>query len=150
MSELKPQWYLITSNRIPNSNWILRGNPDRNGFDLQETFCEDFGQVLTPLGEDLNAVSIRKVPENTVFAGFIWGDGTYFNRVDRREDYYGILGEFRRTSADTFEIHGPNGQVLIDESGFGEDETLPRVLPPEAFGLRRAAWWEETYPWCKS
>jgi hypothetical protein len=143
----QPQFFLITSVNIPADLWILSEDETAQG---DKTFDgrieEDFGQVLTPLGNDLTKATIS-VPGDTKFAGVLWGDGEHFD-MDR-DPVWGILGEIERIGMNHYCVRGANGTVIADslEMKDGGDE-IPHVMPPEVFGLKRQPWWNSVYAWC--
>lgn len=138
------QFYLITSPNIPDNLWLLT---EVLGIDkkVHGKITEDFGQTLKPLGPDLSVVDRVVVPEDTKFAGILWGDGEHFDEYGG--DTWGILGELERIGSSEVVIHGVNGEVIADFP-VGEDG-IPHVIPPEAFGLTRKPWWNNAYDWCK-
>ena len=139
---MKPQWYLIHSPNIPENLWLLTEDTGSDK-DFRGWIEEDFGQVLTPLGEDLTNVKIS-VPPDTKFAGILWGDGTHFDEY--KGSTWGILGEVERRSSFHGALHCVDGKEI--GITFDGDDGFPHVMPPEAFGLKRHAWWNDVFTWC--
>lgn len=132
------QFYLITSANTPEDLWIFSEDKG-NGKDFNGKITEDFGQTLTPLGEDLTDVSVI-APEGSKFAGILWGDGEHFDEY--RGNTWGILGTIERKSSTRGVIHCVDGEEIEF------DETIPQVMPAEAFGLTGKPWWKTAYHWC--
>lgn len=144
----KLQFYLIASTNIPTNLWIL--NEDDSGVDkkFHGKIDEDFEQVLTPLGDDLSNATVT-VPEDTKFAGILWGDGEHFDQYITPN--WGIVGEIERVGSYHCRIRGADGSVIAEfEDIKNECDDIPHVMPPEAFGLQRKPWWNDTYLWCSS
>ncbi len=142
----QPQFYLIAAAQIPANLWILNED-DETDKDFRGKIREDFGQVLTPLGDNLSDATVT-VPEGTRFAGILWGDGEHFDEYDTPD--WGILGEIERVGSYHCHIRGADGAVIAEFEDIKEDcDDIPHVMPPEAFGLRRKPWWNSEYPWCK-
>ena len=142
----KPQFYLIASTNIPTNLWIL--NEDDSGVDKEfhGQIEEAFGQVLTPLGDDLSKATVT-VPEGTKFAGILWGDGEHFEEYNTPN--WGIVGEIERVGGYHCRIRGADGSVIAEFEDIKEEcDDIPHVMPPEAFGLQRTPWWNAKYPWC--
>lgn len=143
----EPQFYLVTSANIPSDLWIFtQDEADVGDKDFDGRMKEDFGQVLTPLGDDPAKFNIS-VPTNTKFAGILWGDGEHFD-MDR-DPTWGIPGEIERVGMNHCRIRGADGTVIAEFTD-NEEECggIPHVMPPEAFGLQRKPWWNQVYPWC--
>ncbi|MEL6414269.1 MAG: hypothetical protein AAFQ15_04940 [Pseudomonadota bacterium] len=142
-----PQYYLFYSPVLPEGLDPLALVPARENDDLAYEFRQGFEPELRPLGSTV-AQAVVRVPEGTVFAGVIYGDGDLFRESHGRS--YGVLGEFQRISYDELAVRDVNGQIVaeIDTSFVGI--TLPAVLPPEAFGLQRHPWWNTDKFWNES
>lgn len=143
----KPQFYLITSVNIPADLWILSEDEAALGDkEFDGRIMEDFGQVLTPLGNDPTKFNLS-APTDTKFAGILWGDGEHFE-MDQAPTW-GILGEIERIGMSHCRVRGVDGTVVAEFEDI-EDECggIPHVMPPEAFGLKRKAWWNNVYAWC--
>lgn len=142
----KPQFYLIASSNIPADLWILTGDRNQVDKDFDGLITEDFGQTLTPIGENIPTATFV-LPGDTKFAGVLWGDGEHFDMS--REPTWGILGEIERVGMNHCCIRGADGTVIAEFTDI-EDECggIPHVIPPEAFGLKRKPWWNQVYAWC--
>lgn len=142
----QPQFYLITSPNIPADLWILSEDDSGVDKDVFGRIEEDFGQVVTPLGDDLTKASIS-VPKDTKFAGILWGDGEHFDEYC--DPGWGIIGEIERIGSYHCRIRGADGSVIAEFEDIKNDcNDIPHVLPPEAFGLARKPWWNDVYHWC--
>ena len=142
-----PQYYLFFSTALPEELDPLVLDCTRENEDLAFEFRPGFEPMLQPLGATVVDTAIR-VPEGTVFAGVVYGDGNHFRESHGRS--YGVLGEFQRISYDELAVRDVNGQIIaeIDTSFIGV--TLPAVLPPEAFGLQRHPWWNTDKFWSET
>lgn len=142
-----PQFYLFYSPALPEELDPLVLVRARENDNLAFEFRQGFEPALQPLGSAVVGAAIR-VPEGTVFAGVIYGDGKHFKESHGRS--YGVLGEFQRISYDELAVRDVNGQIIaeIDTSFVGV--TLPAVLPPEAFGLQRHPWWKTDKFWSET
>lgn len=141
------QYYLIHSTEAPKDFDPFKYDESRKGQDLGSKLREDFVFTIKPLGSDLTQTNTN-VPEGTVFAGVIFGDGTYFHDDNGRG--YGLLGDIQRLSFDEVAVCDIDGNIVIEVALSNIDNVFLPVLPPEAFGLARKPWWNDAFNWLNS
>ncbi|SNZ20105.1 hypothetical protein [Cohaesibacter gelatinilyticus] len=141
----QPQFYLIFSSEIPSDLWLLDEDLD-TGKKFQGTIKLGFEFELKPIGLKPSQEDVR-VPEGTVFAGVLWGDGDHFEEYT--ENTWGILGEIVRIGAQDLVVFGQDGSEILSVESIDQEDGLPHVMPPEAFGLQRKPWWGDQFHWCK-
>lgn len=142
-----PQFFLFYSSALPEELDPLVLDSTRENDALAFQFRKGFKPTLQALGTTVVEGAIR-VPDGTVFAGVIYGDGDHFKESHGRS--YGVLGEFQRISYDELAVRDVNGQIVAEFDTSFIGFALPAVLPPEAFGLQRQPWWNTDKFWIET
>lgn len=140
------KWWLIHSPQLPKDLWLLEEDLEGGrGKDFHGRIAEQFGQTLISIGDDNALTNAKiKVPEDTIFSGILMGDGEHFDETV--DNTWGILGEIERCGSDKCLVRGSDGEVVLNVESVQEDG-MPFVMPPEAFGLARKPWWKDVYGW---